>query len=82
MEQRFLATKDMMIWGEDMTQEVNISESRKIVIKKRRFREQDTLDVRTWLETENYSGFTKKGINIPLEKGKELAEAILKELKE
>ena len=65
-----------------MTHEVPISRERKIVVSKRYYRGRETLDVRTWLETENYTGYTQKGINIPLEKGKELAQAILEELKE
>lgn len=82
MEKRFIATKDRRIRVCSMAQEVIVSESRKIVVDRKRLRGEKTLDVRTWIETENYTGFTKKGINIPLEKGKELAEAILKVLKE
>jgi len=40
------------------------------------------LDVRTYIETPNYTGFTRKGINIPIEYAKELSQAILEEIEE
>lgn len=58
-----------------------LSERRKLVIQKTNFRGADVLDVRTWVETSNYKGFTKKGINLPVEKGDELVEKIVKVLK-
>ena len=63
-------------------EEVQISESRKIVIQRSNFRGTDTLDIRTWLKTPTYEGFTRKGVNIPIEKGEELAQKILKIVKE
>ena len=62
-------------------EEVMISEQRKVVVQRSKFRGGETLDIRTWLETPNYKGFTKKGINIPIEKGEELAQKILKVVK-
>ena len=62
-------------------EEVVISEQRKVVIQRSKFRGEETLDIRTWLETPNYKGFTRKGINIPIEKGEELAQKILKVVK-
>jgi len=63
-------------------EEVVITESRKIVVQRSSFRGADTLDIRTWLKTPTYEGFTRKGVNIPIEKGEELAQKILKVLKE
>ncbi|MDI6642487.1 MAG: PC4/YdbC family ssDNA-binding protein [Candidatus Hodarchaeaceae archaeon] len=59
-----------------------ISERKKVVVQKSRFRGVDTLDIRTWIETPEYKGFTRKGVNIPIEKGEELAKKILKVVKE
>ncbi len=42
----------------------------------------DTLDTRTGVETPNCGGFTRKGVNTPVEKGEELAQKILKVVKE
>ena len=63
-------------------EEVVISERKKVVVQKSKFRGADTLDIRTWVETPDYKGFTRKGINIPIEKGEELAQKILKVVKE
>lgn len=63
-------------------EEMLISESKKIVIQRSNFRGADTLDIRTWLKTPTYEGFTRKGVNIPIEKGEELAQKILKVIKE
>jgi len=57
--------------------EVQISNSRKIVIQKTKWRGNLTLDIRTYIETPSYTGFTRKGINIPISKAKELVNAIL-----
>lgn len=63
-------------------EEVVVNERKKVIVQKSRFRGLDTLDIRTWVETSNYKGFTKKGVNIPVEKGEELAQKILKVVKE
>ena len=62
--------------------EVKISSFRKIVVKKTKYRGQDRLDIRTYLETPTFTGYTRKGINIPIENAEELARAILAELEE
>lgn len=62
-------------------EEVVINDRKKVVIQKSKFRGLDTLDIRTWVETSDYKGFTRKGVNIPVEKGEELAQKILKVLK-
>lgn len=41
----------------------------------------ERLDIRTWIDTEKYTGATKKGVNIPLEniyKLKDMLEDIIK----
>lgn len=58
-----------------------VSERKKVVVQKSRFRGVDTLDIRTWVETPKYKGYTKKGVNVPIEKGEELAQKILKVVK-
>lgn len=58
-----------------------ITKQRKVVIQRSKFRGAETLDIRTWLETPKYRGFTRKGINIPIEKGEELARKILNVIK-
>ncbi len=63
-------------------EEVVVNERKKVIVQKSRFRGLDTLDIRTWVETSNYKGFTKKGVNIPVEKGEELAQKVLKVVKE
>lgn len=63
-------------------EEIQITESRKVVIQRSQFTGVDTLDIRTWLKTPTFEGFTRKGVNIPIEKGEELAQKILKVVKE
>ncbi len=60
---------------------IKVSDSISIVISKNVWKNQDRLDIRTYLKTENYSGPTKKGINIPIEKIDEIISA-LKEIKD
>jgi len=63
-------------------EEIQITESRKVVIQRSQFTGVDTLDIRTWLKTPTFEGFTRKGVNIPIEKGEELAQKILKVIQE
>jgi hypothetical protein len=66
--------------GGDNVKEVFITERRKIVVQKSFFKGAATLDVRTYINTEKYTGPTRKGVNIPLAKARELAQAILAEI--
>ena len=59
---------------------IKISDSSSIVVAKSVWKNQDRLDIRTYLKTENYTGPTKKGINVPLEKIDDIISA-LKEIK-
>jgi hypothetical protein len=56
--------------------EVKITNQRKIVIQIQKWKGRTNLDIRSYVETANYSGPTPKGFSIPPEKGEELAEAI------
>jgi len=60
--------------------QVKVSDSRKIVIQKTKFKGKEVMDIRTFIETPSYSGYTRKGINIPIEVAPKIAEAILEEL--
>ena len=60
-------------------EELVITPQRKLVVQKKIWKDQETLDIRTYITTEAYTGYTKKGINIPLGKAKDLAKAIERE---
>lgn len=66
---------------DSLSKTVKINDSISIVLSKSVWKEKDRLDIRTYLNTEDYSGPTKKGINIPIEKIDEIISA-LKEIKE
>jgi len=59
-------------------EKVEISGSREIHVQIKDWKGRKTLDVRTYIKADTYQGYTHKGINIPVEKAKELAEAILR----
>lgn len=63
------------------SKKIEVSETISIVISKSVWKNMDRLDIRTYLKTENYTGPTKKGINVPIEKIDEIISA-LKEIKE
>jgi hypothetical protein len=65
-----------------MTQEIRITQARKIVVQKKLWNGEETLDIRTFIECKDYTGFTKKGVNIPVAKASELQAAISQVLKE
>jgi len=59
---------------------IEISNVSSLVIAKSLWKNQDRLDMRIYLNTENYSGPTKKGVNLPFEKLDEII-SVLRELK-
>jgi len=61
-------------------EEVILSDQSKIVIQVSEYGGRTALDIRTHVTTDKYSGYTKKGVNVPIEKGKELVEKITKVL--
>lgn len=63
--------------------EVRISEQKSIVIQKKKYKGNVVLDIRTFLDIKDgFKGYTKKGINIPAEKGLELLSALREVLDE
>ena len=64
-----------------ITKTIELTKSSSIVIAKSVWKDQDRLDIRTYIKTENYTGPTKKGINLPIEKMDEII-SVLKEIKE
>lgn len=59
---------------------VEINESTKIRIEVTEFKELHRLDIREYVETEKYTGFTKKGVNVLTNHARELYEALGKVL--
>ena len=51
---------------------VRVNDSAQVRIEVSEFKGQYRLDIREYIETEKYSGFTKKGINVPTEYLEEL----------
>lgn len=64
----------------DISKTIELSNSSSLVVAKSVWKNQDRLDLRIYLKTENYTGPTKKGINVPIEKIDEIISA-LKEIK-
>jgi hypothetical protein len=60
-----------------------VSPEREIHVQKSTYGGRENLDIRTYVKSEKYAGYSPKGFQIPWEvavagKGKELAEAIIK----
>ena len=55
---------------------VEINETTKIRIEVTEFKELHRLDIREHIETERYTGFTKKGVNVLTNHARELYEAL------
>ena len=55
---------------------VEVNDSTKIRIELTEFKGVNRFDVREYIETEKYTGFTKKGINLPTEFLEEIYEGI------
>ena len=67
----FISYTKLTFWPSSWQDLDNLEE---VVIQKSRFHGLDTLDIRTWVETSNYKGFTRKGVNIPVKRGEALAQ--------
>lgn len=74
------AGREALAKEEEKMQEVVISEQRKIMVQKREWKGRTSFDIRVYITTDKYTGYTPKGINIPVEKAKELTDAIMKEM--
>jgi len=59
---------------------VEITPQRQIHVAVKKWNGRDVLQLQTYITTNNYTGYTKKGITIPLEKAPELLGAIEEEL--
>ena len=57
---------------------ITITNQRDIKVQSTKYKGRDVLDVRTYIKTSAFEGFTKKGITIPIEFAPLLAEAIQK----
>jgi len=51
---------------------IKVSDSRKLRLEVSEFNGIHRVDIREYLETERYTGFTKKGVNVPTEYLEEL----------
>ena len=60
----------------DISKTIEITKSSSIVISKSVWKNQERLDIRTYIKTENYTGPTKKGINVPFEKIDEIMNVL------
>lgn len=56
---------------------IEVSKNREIHVQVNDFRGHVGLDIRTYIETANYVGYTPKGIRIPPECAEKVAEAIM-----
>ncbi len=56
-----------------------VTPSREIHVQKKIWNGQEILDIRTYLKTEKYTGYTKKGVTVPPNLARELAQAIIEE---
>jgi hypothetical protein len=55
---------------------VRVNDSTQIRIEVSEFKEQYRLDIREYIETERYTGFTKKGVNVLTNYAEELYKAL------
>jgi hypothetical protein len=86
--QRIKKKREKIIENKEDSQDINLkkensnsitietSKITSVVISKSTWNNKERLDIRTYLKTDNYSGPTKKGVNIPLEKIDDLLAAI------
>jgi len=57
---------------------ITITNQRDIKVQQTKYKGRQVLDVRTYIKTPTFEGFTKKGITIPIEFAPLLIEAIQK----
>lgn len=63
---------------ERVFQIVEVSDRTKIYIKEGSYAGRKFIDIRKWVETSKYTGFTQKGITIPLKAFEEFKEKLNK----
>jgi len=86
--QRIKKKREKIIENKEDSQDINLkkensnsitietSKITSVVVSKSTWNNKERLDIRTYLKTDNYSGPTKKGVTIPLEKIDDLLAAI------
>jgi len=57
---------------------VPITASREIHVQRSEYKGKPVLDIRTFVKSPTFTGYTPKGINIPLNNGQELLETLQK----
>ena len=61
---------------------VSLSDSREVHVKVSNWKGRgEALDIRTYIKSKNYTGYTQKGVNIPIDKAPLVYAAIGKVLK-
>jgi hypothetical protein len=61
-------------------EKVRISDAREIHVQISQWKGRENLDIRTYVKSAKYSGYTQKGVNVPVETGADLVTAIQKVL--
>ena len=61
-------------------QVIPLSAEREIHIQKKDWKGKQYVDIRTYIKTEDYVGYTQKGVMIPLEKVRDIQDGLLREL--
>jgi hypothetical protein len=55
---------------------ISISEYREIHVQINTFKGRTELDIRTHVKSPSYTGYSQKGVRVPIPKGKDIAQAI------
>ena len=61
---------------------IQVTPNREIHVQKKTWQDREIVDIRTYLTTEKYTGYTKRGVTVSPELARELAQAILDEVGE
>jgi hypothetical protein len=64
--------------GAEVLDFIEIGKSTYLIIQKRRFKDKDFIDIRKYILTTKFTGFTQKGITIEKKVAKTLGEKLLK----
>ena len=59
---------------------LEITREKKVYIRRMEWRGKDVLDVRTFIISRRYTGYTREGIRIPFERAEELMDALAEEI--
>jgi len=68
---KYLAGAEIWVWEENVVEEeigrIRKNESTEVVIRKTEFRGSVGVDIREYLTSERYTGWSKNGVRIPIE---------------